>query len=40
MIHEVEKGQDYALLIVTNSGVWRYLLGDTVKVTDPEKGEI
>jgi acyl-coenzyme A synthetase/AMP-(fatty) acid ligase len=24
----------------TNSGVWRYLLGDTVKFTDPAKGEI
>ena len=40
MIHEVEKGKEYALLMSTNSGVWRYLLGDTVKFTDPEKGEI
>ncbi len=40
MIHEVEKGKDYALLMSTNSGVWRYLLGDTVKFTNPEKGEI
>jgi len=40
MIHEVEKGKEYALLMSTNSGVWRYLLGDTVKFTNPEKGEI
>jgi hypothetical protein len=40
MVHEVEKGKEYALLMSTNSGVWRYLLGDTVKFTNPEKGEI
>jgi GH3 auxin-responsive promoter len=40
LIHEVEPGKEYALLISTNSGVWRYLLGDTVKFTNPEKGEI
>src|SRR5436189_562483 len=37
MVHEVEKGKEYALLMSTNSGVWRYLLGDTVKFTNPEK---
>ena len=40
MVHEVEKGKEYALLMSTNSGVWRYLLGDTVKFINPEKGEI
>jgi GH3 auxin-responsive promoter len=40
MIHEVEKGKEYALLISTNSGVWRYLIGDTIKFTDPEKAEV
>lgn len=29
---EVEKGENYALVITTNSGLWRYVIGDTVKV--------
>ena len=29
---EVEKGENYALVISTNSGLWRYIIGDTVKV--------
>ncbi len=29
---EVEKGENYALVITTNSGLWRYMIGDTVKV--------
>jgi hypothetical protein len=40
LIHEVEKGKEYALLISTNSGVWRYLIGDTIKFTEPEKAEM
>jgi GH3 auxin-responsive promoter len=40
LIHEVEKGKEYALLISTNSGVWRYLIGDTIKFTDPGKAEM
>lgn len=32
-IWEVEKGKNYALVITTNSGLWRYQTGDTVKVT-------
>jgi len=40
MIHEVEEGKDYALLISTNSGSWRYLIGDTVKFVDLEKSEL
>jgi GH3 auxin-responsive promoter len=40
LIHEVEKGKEYALLMSTNSGVWRYLIGDTIKFTDLEKSEI
>jgi hypothetical protein len=36
----VEKGKEYALLMSTNSGVWRYLIGDTIKFTDLEKSEI
>jgi hypothetical protein len=40
MIHEVEEGKDYALLISTTAGAWRYLIGDTVKFVDKEKCEI
>lgn len=29
---EVEKGCNYALVITTNSGLWRYMIGDTVKI--------
>jgi len=32
-IAEVELGVNYALLISTNSGLWRYMIGDTVKFT-------
>lgn len=30
---EVELGKNYAMLITTNSGLWRYSIGDTVKFT-------
>jgi hypothetical protein len=40
MIHEVEVGKDYAILISTNAGAWRYLIGDTVRFVDMEKNEI
>lgn len=40
MIHEVEEGKDYAILISTNAGTWRYLIGDTVKFVDIERSEI
>ena len=40
MIHEVEEGKDYALLITTNAGAWRYLIGDTVRFVDKENAEI
>lgn len=39
-ISEVERGVDYALLISTNAGAWRYLIGDTVRFTDIERSEI
>ena len=29
---EVEKGENYALVISTNGGLWRYIIGDTVKI--------
>jgi hypothetical protein len=40
MIHEVEEGKDYALLISTTAGTWRYLIGDTIRFVDREKCEI
>lgn len=40
MIHEVEQGKEYALLMSTNSGAWRYLIGDTVKFVDVTRNEI
>lgn len=40
LIHEVEEGKDYALLISTTAGAWRYLIGDTVKFIDKENAEI
>ncbi|HMN05710.1 MAG TPA: GH3 auxin-responsive promoter family protein [Flavobacteriales bacterium] len=33
LLHEVEPGQDYALVISTNAGLWRYMPGDTVRFT-------
>ncbi|MDR1886803.1 MAG: GH3 auxin-responsive promoter family protein [Prevotellaceae bacterium] len=32
-IAEVETGINYAMIISTNAGLWRYLIGDTVKFT-------
>lgn len=40
MINEVEEGKDYALLISTSAGAWRYLIGDTVKFTSKERSEV
>lgn len=39
-IEEVEQQQDYALLVSTPAGAWRYLIGDTIKFTDLENYEI
>jgi hypothetical protein len=32
-LEEVEVGQIYALIISTNAGLWRYLIGDTIRFT-------
>ncbi|MEO6812915.1 MAG: GH3 auxin-responsive promoter family protein, partial [Ginsengibacter sp.] len=40
MIHEVEKNKNYAILISTNAGTWRYLIGDTIQFVDVDKCEI
>ncbi len=31
-----EKGKNYALVISTNGGLWRYIIGDTVMITDTD----
>lgn len=40
LLNEVEEGKDYAILISTSAGTWRYLIGDTIRFTDREKMEI
>lgn len=37
---QVENGKEYALLLSTCSGAWRYLIGDTLRFTNAEAGEI
>lgn len=32
-LQDVEEGKNYALVISTNGGLWRYLLGDTIQFT-------
>ena len=41
-LSEVKKDIDYALIITTNSGLWRYLIGDTIRFTslDPYRIKI
>lgn len=31
-IDQIEEGKEYALLITTNAGAWRYLIGDIVRI--------
>ena len=33
-LEDVKEGVNYAIVISTNSGLWRYLIGDTVKFTN------
>ncbi len=33
-LHEVEEGVNYAIVISTNAGLWRYIIGDTIKFTE------
>lgn len=40
MIDEIEEGKDYALLLSTSAGAWRYLIGDTVRFVNKERAEI
>ena len=39
-IIDVEEGVDYAILLTTCAGSWRYLIGDTIKFLDKSKSEI
>jgi hypothetical protein len=40
LIDEVEEGKEYALLLSTSAGAWRYLIGDTIKFVDKKRCEI
>jgi hypothetical protein len=40
LIHEVEENKDYAILISTAAGAWRYLIGDTIRFIDKANAEI
>lgn len=33
LLEEVKTGVNYALIITTNSGLWRYMIGDTIQFT-------
>ncbi|MBN2747326.1 MAG: GH3 auxin-responsive promoter family protein, partial [Bacteroidales bacterium] len=39
-LKDVEEGVEYALLMSTNAGAWRYLIGDTIIFTNKQKAEI
>ncbi len=39
-IDEIEEGKEYALLISTCAGAWRYLIGDVVRFVSKEESEI
>ena len=39
-IRDVEEGRDYAILLSTCSGAWRYLIGDVVKFVSKVNSEI
>ena len=40
LINEIEEGKDYAILLSTSAGAWRYLIGDTIRLVDRERNEI
>lgn len=39
-IGDVKEGKDYALLLSTCAGAWRYVLGDVIQFVDKERSEI
>jgi hypothetical protein len=40
LVNEVEEGKDYAILLSTCAGAWRYLLGDVVRFVSRRDAEI
>ncbi len=40
LIDQVEEGKEYALLLSTCAGAWRYIIGDVIKFTSLEESEI
>ncbi|OSZ79487.1 GH3 auxin-responsive promoter [Chitinophagaceae bacterium IBVUCB1] len=40
LIHEVDEETEYAVMLSTCSGAWRYYIGDVVRFTDAKEGEI
>lgn len=39
-LNQVEENKEYALLLSSNAGAWRYLIGDTIKFTSKKLNEI
>jgi hypothetical protein len=39
-IDKVEEGKDYAILLSTCAGAWRYMIGDTVRFTNAHEAEV
>lgn len=40
LLNEVKEGEEYAILLSTCAGAWRYLIGDVIKFANKEKCEI
>jgi hypothetical protein len=40
LVNEVDEQTEYAVMISTCSGAWRYLIGDVVRFTNAKEGEI
>jgi len=40
LLDEVTEDEDYAILLSTNAGAWRYLIGDTIRFTSARDYEI
>ena len=40
LLSEIEENTDYAILLSTCAGTWRYLIGDTIKFLNKERCEI
>ena len=40
LIDQIREDEDYAMIISTNAGTWRYLIGDTIRFTSAKDFEI